>query len=70
MYTFNFAYVGSRATGNDAGKFLLAGPNWKGDPPSGVKSVIRSETEFAFVLFRTQLFNPGDIDNVKNIQAG
>lgn len=26
MYTFNFAYVGSRTTGNVAGNFLLAGP--------------------------------------------
>ncbi|CAN7473172.1 DUF1254 domain-containing protein [Rhizobium sp. LjRoot254] len=70
MYTFNFAYVGSRATGNDAGVFMLAGPNWKGETPPGVKAVIRSETEFAFVLYRTQLFNPGDIENVKKIQAG
>ena len=70
MYTFNFAYVGSRATGNDAGSFLLAGPNWKGETPEGIKEVIRSETEFAFVLYRTQLFNPADIDNVKKIQAG
>ena len=29
MYTFNFAYVGSRATGNGAGSYLLAGPHWK-----------------------------------------
>jgi hypothetical protein len=57
MYTFNFAYVGSRATGNDGGSFLLAGPDWKGETPPGVKSVIRAETEFAFVLYRTQLFN-------------
>ena len=35
MYTFNFAYVGSRATGNDAGSFLLAGPDWKGETPPG-----------------------------------
>jgi hypothetical protein len=70
MYTFNFAYVGSRATGNGAGKFLLAGPDWKGENPEGVKAVIRSETQFAFLLFRTQLFNPGDIDSVKAIQAG
>ena len=70
MYTFNFAYVGSRATGNGAGSYLLAGPKWKGEKPKGIKSVIRSETEFAFVLYRTQLFNPGDIDNVKKIQAG
>jgi hypothetical protein len=70
MYTFNFAYVGSRATGNGAGSYLLAGPKWKGQKPNGVKSVIRSETEFAFVLYRTQLFDPADIDNVKKIQAG
>jgi hypothetical protein len=70
MYTFNFAYVGSRATGPDAGNFLLAGPSWKGEAPAGIKAVIRSETEFALVLYRTQLFNPSDIDNVKKIQAG
>lgn len=70
MYTFNFAYVGSRATGNEAGNFLLAGPNWKGEAPQGIKSVIRSETELAFVLYRTQLFGPDDIENVKKIQAG
>ena len=70
LYTFNFAYVGSRATGNDGGRFLLAGPNWQGEKPEGIKAVIRSETEFAFVLYRTQLFKPDDIDNVKKIQAG
>ena len=70
MYTFNFAYVGSRATGNDAGSFLLVGPRWKGTTPKGIKAVIRSETDFALVIYRTQLFNPADIDNVKKIQAG
>lgn len=70
MYTHNFAYVGSRATGSDGGAFLLAGPGWKGTTPKGVKQVIHSETEFAFILYRTQLFNPSDIDNVKRIQAG
>lgn len=70
MYTYNFAYVGSRATGNDAGNYLLAGPSWKGETPKGIKDVIRSETELAFVLFRTQLFDAGDIEKVKKIQAG
>jgi hypothetical protein len=70
MYTFNFAYVGSRATGNEAGNFLLAGPNWKGETPPGIKEVIRSETDFVFVLYRTQLYKPDDIDNVKKVQAG
>ena len=70
MYTFNFAYVGSRATGNAAGCYLLAGPSWHGEMPSGVNAVIRCETQFAFVLYRTQLFAPADIENVKMIQAG
>jgi len=70
MYTFNFAYVGSRATGNDAGSFLLVGPHWKGETPKNIKAVIRSETDFALVVYRTQLFNSADIDNVKKIQAG
>ena len=69
-YTYNFAYVGSRTTGNGGGKYLLAGPNWKGDKPEGVDEVIRSDTDLAFVLYRTQLFGPVDIDNVKKIQAG
>jgi hypothetical protein len=68
-YTFNFAYAGSRATGNDAGSFLVAGPNWNGEKPAGIKEVIRSETDFIIAFFRTQLFNPADIDNVKKIQA-
>lgn len=69
-YTHNFDYIGSRATGNDGGNFLVAGPNWKGESPKGVKRVIRSETEFVFAIYRTQLFNPGDLDNVKKVQAG
>jgi hypothetical protein len=69
-YTFNFDYVGSRATGNDGGSFLVAGPGWKGEKPAGVKKVFRSETEFAFAAYRTQLFNPADLDNVKKVQAG
>ena len=69
-YTFNFDYIGSRATGNDGGSFVIAGPGWKGEMPKGVKKVIRSETELLIAAYRTQLFNPGDLDNVKKIQAG
>ncbi|WP_053122699.1 DUF1254 domain-containing protein, partial [Mycolicibacterium conceptionense] len=69
-YTYNFAYVGSRTTGNGGGKYLLAGPSWKGDKPAGITDVIRSDTDFALVIYRTQLFDPNDIDNVKKIQGG
>src|SRR5436309_6499156 len=69
-YTFNFDYIGTRTSGNGGGSFLLAGPGWKGATPKGVKKVFRCETELAFPTYRTQLFNPGDIDNVKKVQAG
>ena len=69
-YTYNFAYVGSRTTGDGGGKYLLAGPGWQGERPEGVDEVIRSDTELAFVLYRTQLFGPDDLENVKKIQAG
>ena len=70
LYTYNFDYVGSRTTGNSGGKYLLAGPNWKGEKPDGVDKVIRSDTDLALVLYRTQLFDPADIDNVTKIQDG
>jgi hypothetical protein len=69
-YTFNFAYIGSRATGNDGGSYLIAGPGWKGEAPKGVKKVIRAETELVLGAYRTQLINAADIDNVKKVQAG
>jgi hypothetical protein len=69
-YTFNFDYIGSRTTGNEGGSFLIAGPGWKGEPPKGVKKVMRSETAFVFAVYRTQLFSPTDLDNVKKVQAG
>jgi hypothetical protein len=69
LYTFNYGYIGSRATGNGAGSYIIAGPTWKGATPPGVKKVFRSETDFSLAIVRTQLFNPGDIDNVRKIQA-
>jgi hypothetical protein len=69
LYTFNFDYLGSRATGNDGGSFAVAGPGWRGPTPPGVKKVISCETEIAIALYRTQLFDPADLDNVKRIQS-
>ena len=69
LYTYNFAYLGTRSHGNDGGKFMVAGPGWNGETPKDVKAVIRSETEFAYVLFRTQLFNMADLPRVNEIQS-
>ena len=70
FYTFNYGYVGSRTTGNKAGSYMIAGPSWKGDKPEGIDKVFRCETEFTLAIYRTQLFNPADIENVKKVQAG
>ena len=68
--TFNYGYIGSRATGNDAGDYLVVGPNWKGETPPGIKKVFRATTEFSLVIFRTQLFNSKDMPNVVKVQSG
>jgi hypothetical protein len=67
---YNDGYIGSRATGNAAGSYAIAGPDWRGDTPQGVSKVFRSTTPFMLVIFRTQLFNPEDMPNVEKIQAG
>jgi len=68
QYTFNFGYIGSRATGNGAGCYAVAGPGWTGSTPKGAEKVFVSGTDFALATYRTQLFSPADIDNVKAIQ--
>jgi len=70
LYTHNFDYIGSRTTGNGGGDFLIAGPGWQGDTPEEITKVIRSETELVLAIYRTQLFSPDDLENVKAIQAG
>lgn len=70
MYTFNYGYIGTRATGNDAGCYMVAGPDWNGDTPTGIRKVFRCETQFSLTGYRTQLFSPNDMDNVKKVQAG
>jgi len=68
--TYNYGYVGSRATGTEAGDYLVTGPDWKGEQPAGIKKVFQSTTPFSLTVFRTQLFNAEDISNVVKVQAG
>ena len=68
--TFNYGYIGSRATGSEAGDYLVVGPNWQGATPPGIKKVFQSTTQFSAVAYRTQLFNSADMPNVEKIQAG
>jgi hypothetical protein len=49
---------------------MVAGPDWKGEAPAGIKKVFNSETQFGLVGYRTQLFSPKDMANVVKVQAG
>ena len=66
--TYNYGYMGSRATGGKAGDYMVVGPDWHGSTPQGIKEVFRSTTQFSVIAFRTQLFGPNDMDNVIKIQ--
>lgn len=68
--TYNFGYIGSRATGVEPGDYLVVGPEWKGATPATIKKVFHSTTPFALTIFRTQLFNAADMPNVVKVQAG
>jgi hypothetical protein len=68
--TYNYGYIGTRATGSEAGDYMVVAPDWKGATPPGIKKVFRSSTQFSIAIYRTQLFNPDDLDNVKKVQAG
>lgn len=68
--TFNYGYIGTRATGAQAGDYLVVGPDWHGEIPHGIRRMFRSSTQFSAVIYRTQLFNPADMTNVVKIQSG
>ena len=70
-YTYNFAYVGSRTTGNGGGKYLLAGPEL--DRARSPRASTRSSAPTP--SWRSCSTAPScsvrdDLDNVKKIQAG
>ena len=61
LYTHNLGYIGTRATGNASGHFLIAGPEWKGETPQGISRVLRSDTPLVLAFYRTQLLSPEDL---------
>ena len=69
LYTQNFDYLGTRTTGNDGGRLLITGPHWQGQPPAGIAKTVHSESDIVYVLYRTQLFDEQDLDNVRKIQS-
>jgi len=68
--TYNYGYIGTRATGSEAGDYMVVGPDWKGTTPPGIKKIFRSSTQLSLAGYRTQLFNAADLPNVVKVQAG
>ena len=56
----NFAYVGKRTTGTQAGDYLIAGPDWKGQVPSGMTQ-ISSPTNSVLVIGRVLVYSDSDL---------
>jgi hypothetical protein len=67
LYGTNPHYVGSRTTGSDAGSYLLVGPTFTGDVPDGFTGVLRFETDLVFIIGRTQLLGPDDVETLRPI---
>ena len=56
----NFAYVGKRTSGTQAGDFLITGPGWKGTVPQGMQQ-ISSPNNSVLVLGRVLVHGDSDL---------
>jgi hypothetical protein len=56
----NFAYVGKRTTGTQAGEYLITGPGWKGQVPGGMKQIL-SPSNSVIVIGRVFVKSDSDL---------
>ncbi len=56
----NFAYVGTRTTGTQAGDYLITGPSWNGQVPGGMKQ-ISSPNNAVIVIGRVLVYSDNDL---------
>jgi hypothetical protein len=59
-FDVNFAYVGTRATGTQAGNYLITGPGWNGRVPGGMKQ-IASPNNSVLVIGRVLVYSDSDL---------
>ncbi len=62
----NFAYVGKRTTGTQAGDFLITGPGWRGTVPQGMKQV-SSPNNSVLVLGRVLVYDDSDLSTAYDL---
>jgi hypothetical protein len=68
-YNEIFASLGVRTRGYGERRYVIVGPNWKGDLPAGLEE-IRAPTNLAWLLNRTLIDGPGELDAVHAVQDG
>lgn len=66
--TDNFAYIGTRATGGEGGKFWVVGPTWQGEVPAGAE-LVRCDTNDVWMLGRILVNGPADLDEAIALQT-
>jgi hypothetical protein len=66
-FTDVFAYIGTRATRGQGGRYWIVGPQWTGEAPDGVQ-VIRSPTNDAWMLMRALVDGPDDLPAARAFQ--
>jgi hypothetical protein len=62
----NFAYVGKRTTGTQAGDYLITGPGWKGQAPGGMKQ-IASPKNGVIVIGRVLVLSDSDLSTAYDL---
>ena len=62
----NFAYVGKRTTGTQAGDYLITGLNWKGTVPQGMKQ-ISSPNNSVCVVGRVFVESDSEVSTAYNL---
>ena len=67
-HTHNFGYIGTRTTGNGAGQFMIAGPNWQSVTPAGITQLIRTESYVPMGLIRIEVKGGNDLQRVHTLQ--
>ena len=69
--TYNYGYIGSRATGNERRQLHGRRPRLEGrDAARASRRSSPRRPPSRWPAIRTQLFNPGDMPNVEKVQAG
>jgi len=68
-WTNVFATLGTRSTGTQGGRYLIAGPRWQGATPTGMTR-LQSPTSMVWLIGRTQTQGEADYPVVHRLQDG